>query len=212
MPNNRPTLLYIMDPLCGWCYGFSPVMMQLYEKHRHEMDFRVVPGGMVTGARVEPVAVMAGYILNAYKRVEETTGVKFGEPYLERLREGSEISASEPSCRAVHVFSQLHPERIVEYTHQLQRALFLDGYSWNDPETYEHLARIFEIDADEFMKRWNSEEARYGTQQEFQWVQAAGVNGFPCVVLQKGEEYYLVAQGYRPLEEVERVLAKVIAG
>ena len=206
----RPTLLYVMDPLCGWCYGFSPVVMKLQERYEAVMDFRVVPGGMVTGTRVEPVSEKADYILQAYKRVEEMTGVKFGDPYLDRLREGSTISASEPPCRALHLFFTLHPDKAVEYAHQLQRAIYLDGYDWNDGETYSHLARLFGLDAKDFMKQWESEEARYAVQQEFQWVQAAGINGFPCVVVEKSEQYYLVSQGYRPLEDMEAVIEKVL--
>jgi putative protein-disulfide isomerase len=204
------TFLYVMDPLCGWCYGFSPVVMQLYERYKDVIGFRVVPGGMATGARVEPVSKMADYILQAYKRVEETTGVKFGAPYLDRLREGSTISNSEPPCRALHLFSTLHPDKAVEYTHQLQRAIYLDGYDWNDGETYAHLARLFGLDGKEFVRRWDSEEARYGVQQEFQWVQAAGISGFPCVVVEKREQYYLAAQGYRPMDDVDRVVEKIL--
>ncbi len=198
-----------MDPLCGWCYGFSPVVMKLHERYKDHLDFRVVPGGMVTGARVEPVANMAGYILQAYKRVEETTGVKFGDPYLDRLREGSTVSDSEPPCRALQLFSTLHPGRAVEYAHQLQRAIYFDGYDWNDPETYAHLARLFGIDAKEFLAQWEGDEARYAVQQEFGWVGSAGINGFPCTVLQSGEDYYLITQGYRPLEDVEAVLRRI---
>jgi len=207
----HPTLLYIMDPLCGWCYGFSPVAQSLHARWKDRMDFRVVAGGMVTGPRVEPVAKMAGYILGAYKRVEETCGVKFGEPYLERLQEGTTISNSEPPCRALHLASTLRPAESVEYAHQLQRAIFLDGYDWNDAETYEHLARIFDLDPEAFAARWDSEDARYAVQADFQWVQAAGISGFPCVVVQRGEEYFLAAQGYRRLEEIEAVLEKILA-
>lgn len=208
---NKPTFLYVMDPLCGWCYGFSPVVVQLQEKYKDRMDFRVVPGGMITGARVEPVAKMASYILQAYTRVEEMSGVKFGEPYLDRLRDGKTISNSEPPCRALHLFSTLQPERAVEYAHQLQRALFLDGYDWNDAATYAHLARLFSIPEKDFVAQLESEEARYAVQQEFQWVQAAGISGFPCVVVEKGEQYFLATQGYRSSEDVERVVEKILA-
>ena len=207
----KPTFLYIMDPLCGWCYGFSPVVTQLQQQYGDKMDFRVVPGGMITGSRVEPVSKMADYILGAYKRVEEMSGVRFGEPYLDRLREGTTVSASEPPCRALHLFSTLYPARAVEYAHQLQRAIFLDGYDWNDGETYAHLARLFDLDAKEFIRGWESEEARYAVQQEFQWVQAAGVGGFPCVVVEKDDQYFLAAQGFRPLGDVERVVEKILA-
>lgn len=208
---NRPVFLYIMDPLCGWCYGISGVIKQLHEKFKDTFDFRVVPGGMITGSRVAPVSEMAGYVLSAYKRVEEYTGMLFGEPYLDLLREGSEIQNSEPGCRAIHTASQLAPELALTYTHLLQQAIFREGRSWNDEKTFSDVAVLAGIDEKTFTEAWNSEAMRYGTQQEFQWVQAAGITGFPCCVLQKGEQYYLLAQGYQAQEGIESVLAKVMA-
>lgn len=203
------TILYIMDPLCGWCYGFSNVMQQLQEKYKGPYEFQVIPGGMITGPRVAPVSEMANYILGAYHRVEEYAGVKFGEPYLDVLREGTEISNSEPPCRAIHTFREIMPEKVLDFTHQLQHKMFFEGKSWNSDETYRELATEFGLDADEFITAMNTEENKYGTQQDFQWVQGAGINGFPCLVIQTGGKYYMLAQGYKPLEAVEEVLANV---
>jgi putative protein-disulfide isomerase len=208
---KKGTILYIMDPLCGWCYGFSPVLQQLKEKYAGDFDFRVVTGGMITGARVAPVAEMAGYILGAYKRVEEYTGVTFGEPYLDMLRKGTEISNSEPPCRAIYTFGQMQPEHVTEFAHEVQLALFVAGKSLNDDETYRELAAAFNIDGDRFFEKMNTEESRYGTQQDFQWAKAAGITGFPCTVLDTNGKYYMLAQGYRPLADVEQVLQSVLA-
>lgn len=198
-----------MDPLCGWCYGFSNVMQQLQEKYKDTYDFQVIPGGMITGSRVAPVSEMANYILGAYHRVEEGTGVKFGEPYLDLLREGTEINNSEPPCRAIHTFREQHPEKALDFAHKLQLKMFLEGKSWNSDETYRELATEFGLDGDAFVKDMNTEESKYGTQQDFQWVQGAGISGFPCTVLQAGGKYYMLAQGYKPLEAVEEVLTNV---
>jgi putative protein-disulfide isomerase len=205
------TILYIMDPLCGWCYGFSGVMQELQEQYKERYSFSVIPGGMITGARVAPVSEMANYILGAYKRVEDYAGVTFGEPYLDILRAGTEISNSEPPCRAIHVFKQFLPERTLDYAHALQLKIFREGRSWNASETYEALAREFDIDAAAFIAAMNSDEAKYETQQEFQWVQAAGITGFPCTVLEKDAKYYMLAQGYKPLEAVKEVIERVEA-
>lgn len=198
-----------MDPLCGWCYGFSNVMQQLREKYKDTYDFQVIPGGMITGQRVAPVSEMADYILGAYKRVEDLAGVKFGEPYLDLLREGTEMNNSEPPCRAIHTFREMIPEKVLSFTHQLQLKMFLEGKSWNSDDTYRELATEFDIDPDEFITNMHSEESKYGTQQDFQWVQAAGISGFPCTVVQTGGKYYMLAQGYKPLEIVEEVLTNV---
>jgi putative protein-disulfide isomerase len=206
----RPTVLYIMDPLCGWCYGFSPVMQRMQDTYRDQFDFRVIPGGMITGARVQPISVMAEYILGAYTRVEEYAGVKFGELYLDMLRAGTELTDSEPPCRAIHAFQQMVPERGLDFAHHLQRKQFIDGKSFNDENTYREIALEYGLDANAFIETMNSEESRYGTQQEFQWVQAAGITGFPCVVMQKDDKYYMLARGFQPYESVDEVMQRVL--
>lgn len=184
-------------------------MQQLQEKYKDTYEFQIIPGGMITGDRVAPISQMAQYILGAYTRVEEYAGVKFGELYLNLLREGTEISNSEPPCRAIHVIREIHPEKALDFTHKLQLKIFLEGKSWNSDDTYRELATEFGINADEFITAFHTEESKYGTRQDFQWVQSAGITGFPCIVVQAGGKYYMLAQGYQPLNAVEEVLLNV---
>ena len=32
-----PTLIYCYDAYCGWCYGFSNVMVRVFEKYKNEI-------------------------------------------------------------------------------------------------------------------------------------------------------------------------------
>lgn len=165
---------------------------------------------MVVGARVQPVSAMSAYVLQAYKRVEDYSGAKFGEPYLDMLREGSEISSSEPPCRAIVTFNTFNPGETLNFAHKLQLKQFVEGKSFNNANTYRELAIEFGIDPDLFMAAMESEEMRYATAQEFQWVQAAGINGFPCTVVQKGEQYFLAAQGFQPYEDINVTIEKIL--
>ncbi|XZF12561.1 DsbA family protein [Chitinophagaceae bacterium MMS25-I14] len=207
---KKGTIIYVMDPLCGWCYGYSEVMQQLQAKHKEDFDFRIITGGMITGSRVAPVSEMAQYILSAYKRVEEYSGAVFGEPYLDMLRKGTEINNSELPCRAIYTMGQFRPDEMLDYAHALQLKLFREGKSLNDETTYRELAAAFDLDPDVFIAAMNSEENKYGTQQDFQWVQAAKINGFPCTILQKEDQYYLLSRGYQNLDGVEKVLESAL--
>jgi putative protein-disulfide isomerase len=206
----KNTILYVMDPLCGWCYGFSHVMHQLQETYKDQLDFRVIPGGMVTGERVKPVAEIAGYVLSAYKRVEEYSGAKFGEPYLDMLRAGTEIQNSEPPCRAIVTFQNINPAEALNFAHQLQLKSFVEGKSLNDTDTYRELAIQFGIDPNVFITSMESEEMKYATTQEFQWVQAAGITGFPCTIVQKDDQYFLAARGFQPYDAIKETIEKIL--
>ena len=78
----KPTVFYCYDAYCGWCYGFSPVMKKIAEEYKSQLEFEVLSGGMIIGEQVKHISKIASYIQSAYKRVEELTGIKFGEDFM----------------------------------------------------------------------------------------------------------------------------------
>lgn len=46
--NNKKMskLIYVMDPLCGWCYGNSVNTQHLYDTYKNQIDFEILPAGM----------------------------------------------------------------------------------------------------------------------------------------------------------------------
>lgn len=206
---QKNTIIYIFDPLCGWCYGFSGTIVDLFNKRKDEFNFEVLAGGMVTGSRVAPFHTLHGYVSGAYKRVEEMTGAKFGAPYLNELLPSDTLMNSEPPSRALVTFRTFKPDEVVPFAHALQKKQYLEGRDFNDDAVYRELAADFGIDADAFMARFHSDEMKHQTAQDFQWSQNAGVKGFPTVVLKNEQGYYMVAHGFRPLEELEKVIATI---
>ena len=79
---DKATLIYLMDPYCGWCYGFSPVIAKIAREYSDKLAFDVLSGGMILPEEPVHFAPMARYIQTAYKRVEELTGIRFGEDFL----------------------------------------------------------------------------------------------------------------------------------
>ncbi|MDB5269973.1 MAG: hypothetical protein JWP58_3013, partial [Hymenobacter sp.] len=51
-----PELLYVHDPLCGWCYGMSPVISQVQREFAGRVDVSVLCGGMVLGDDAGPIS------------------------------------------------------------------------------------------------------------------------------------------------------------
>lgn len=176
------------------------------------MDFEVITGGMVTGARVGSISQIAGYISSAYKNVEETSGVLFGEAYLSGLlKDNSVVMDSVPPSKAVEVVKQLNPAIQIPLVHALQKAHYFEGKDYNAESTYQYLCELFNLDNDRFIELWNSEEIAYRTNQNFQWSAQAGISGFPTTLLEYQQQYYLLAQGFLPLDQLEERLAKALA-
>lgn len=206
-------IIYIFDPLCGWCYGFSSVLQQLHQKYADTYHFDVLSGGMITGARIAPFITMEQYIRGAYRRVEDMAGVKFGVAYLNKLLPSSTIMMdSRPPSYALETMRSLKPQALVAFAHALQSAHYGQGADYNDDQTYRTLAEKFEVDADAFVNDLHKEETRYAAEQNFAWCANVGVQGYPTLVMETDRDLFLIAHGYRPLAELEKVMASIEAG
>lgn len=206
-------LIYIYDALCGWCYGFSPVMQRIHEKYAGRLEFEVLSGGMIMGLRAGPIGEVAPYIAKAYPDVENATGIRFGEPFLQNiLAPGTAIFSSEMPGIALTVFRKHRPEQVVEFAHMLQNALYADGIELSVLENYIPLVEPFGLSGTDFIREMQSEESRYETLMEFQTVANWGVNGFPTVLLkpEHDDQYYMIARGYTPFERLETVIGKIL--
>lgn len=204
------TFIYISDPICGWCYGFTPVVQKLQQNHP-DMQFDVLSGGMITGDNRYPIERMEQYILKAHKQVESLTGIEFGKAFLDGLLlSRTYLLDSEKPSTAITVFKQLKPAQAVDFVHDIQVAFNYDGKSLNDDATYRELAAKYGLDADDFVTEMNSDEVRYVTNQEFAQVQSWGITGFPAAVLATDKQYYLVAKGFTPLEDIEARIMNIL--
>jgi len=210
---NLPELLYIQDPLCGWCYGMSPVINRVQQAFAGRIEVSVLCGGMVKGDDVGPIAETWDYLKQALGDVEKVAGVQFGEAFLALGAGGSYVYDSEPPSRAIAAFRHItqDPARAVAFAHAVQAALFHDGQDLNDPTTYNALLRPFGVDVVEFQGRFAAPETARAVQQEFAAVARIGVQGFPTAVLRLGEQGYVLARGYQPYEELRLGLEQLLA-
>lgn len=205
-------ILYLFDPLCGWCYGFSDTIDQFSAKYKNQYEFVPIPGGMVTDDRVQPISTIETYISDAFEKVEKMTGCKFGEEYINGLlRSKLVMMDSEPPSRALITFRTFNAQQSIAFAKALQAAHYRDGRDYNDLNLYRELSAKFGLDPDVFMSRFEEEKMKQQVQQEFAWVRESGVQGFPTVVLRNGQQYYLISNGYVTLEELEKTLEKAKA-
>jgi putative protein-disulfide isomerase len=212
---EKPLLIYCYDAYCGWCYGFSPVMKKIAAEYEETLDIDVLSGGMVLPEKPVHIGTTANYILGAYQRVEEMSGVKFGEEYLWHLRNPEESDwypHSEKPAIALCVFKEFYPERAVEFAADLQYALHYEGRDLTDNEAYRHLLEKYSIQDELFYSRLASEEYKDKAKYEFSLVQQLQVTGFPAVLLQTGElKFHLLARGFTDFDTLKERIDAVMA-
>jgi putative protein-disulfide isomerase len=210
-----PTIYYIYDAYCGWCYGFSPVIKKLYENYKGRVAFDVLSGGMILPETPTHFGPMARFIQGAYKQVEGLTKVKFGEDFLWHVNNPEETDwypDSTMSAMALCIFKEYVPQQAVPVAADLQYALNYEGRDLTDKEAYRHLLPKYGIPENEFYEKLASEEYKDKAYYEFALVKQLQVKGFPCVLAQVTDsKFYLLSQGYTDYETLVARVEKVLA-
>ncbi|RZK61323.1 MAG: DsbA family protein, partial [Pedobacter sp.] len=166
--------------------------------YKDEFDFQVISGGMILGDRVGPISQMAPLIKGAYKTIESTTGVKFGDKFInDVLEEGTMLLSSEKPCIALSVFKSYLPDQAVLFAHDLQRALNFYGLDLNEDETYKGLISAYNLPVDDFISKLNNEEYRQLAYYDVALSRQLQVSGYPAAFIKTGElQFHMIAKGY----------------
>ena len=210
----QPIIYYCYDAYCGWCFGFSPVIKKLAADLSEQFHFEVLSGGMIPINNAPPLSATANYILSAYPRVEELTGVKFGEDYLWHLRNPDKTDwypHSQKAAIALSIFKEQFPEQQVEFAADLQQALYGEGRDLTDDEAYRHLLEKYAIDDKLFYQQLHSVEYKEKALYEFALCKQLQVTGFPALLLQTSEsKFYMLASGYTSYQDITMRLKNIL--
>jgi len=198
-------IIYVFDVLCGWCFGFSPVMQEFYKKHP-DLKFTVISGGLVTGSRVGPMSNMASYIEKAIPGLEKTTGVKVGEEFKRQLKLGVRIQNSLTPAIALCILKEMLPDKQVQLAHALQQIYFVAGKDLENEDTYAEVAKSFDLDEVEFRRKMADPRYENMATGEFEQAQKWGITGFPAVILNRGDSLIAISNGYTTFSELEKRL------
>lgn len=201
---NNMKIIYVYDALCGWCYGFSPVMSQFQEKYKDSLKFEVISGGMIRGNRVGPIGKVASYISWAYKDVEKTTGVKFGDVFLNKtLKDGDAIFTSIPPAIALSIFKELDSNKSLQFASELQKAIYYDGIYPKNLDAYVEIASKFDIDAKSFILKMKDPFYKKLAEDDFKKSSVLNVSGFPTIFIEINEATYKIGSGYMTINQLE---------
>lgn len=204
---RQPVLWYFADPMCSWCWGFSPVIKRIREQFGDRVRISLNLGGLRPGTR-EPIgARQREEILHHWQQVNKLTGQQF---QFEGAMPDGFIYDTEPPSRATLVVGQLQPGRTQEFFTAVHRAFYLEGKDVTRQPVLAELAAQFGVPPDEFNRLFESDELKQKTLMHFRRTLQAGVRGFPTTVWQDGDQVELLASGYVPYERIAAVIEQLL--
>ena len=202
-------LVYFADPMCSWCYGFSPVIAGITAHFGARLPARLVMGGLRAG-NTRPMADNdRSTIRRHWEHVQQASGQPFDFSFFDR--EGF-VYDTEPACRAVVTMRLLNPDLALALMKRIQQAFYAENRDVTSAEVLSDLAGEAGLDRDGFSSEMQSPEARNATFRDFLTAQEAGISGFPTLIAGSSESgYTLVTNGYRPIDGLIEALEKWLA-
>ena len=198
---TNPHLIYFADPMCSWCWGFSPVIDEVREKFGSSLPIRVILGGLRPGTTEPLTEASKGEIREHWEHVHEASGQSFDFSFFERQ---GFVYDSEPASRAVVAMRSRSMSDALNFLKRTHAAFYAENRDVTDEQVLADLAAEEGCDRDQFLRSFHSEETKTETLADFQTAQRAGVRGFPCLISGEDDraEYSLVTMGYQPANRV----------
>jgi putative protein-disulfide isomerase len=190
-------LWYIADPMCSWCWGFSPVIERTRLEYAGRLKFELLLGGLRPGTKIPLPPAQRAEILGHWQAVHRITRQPFC--FAGAMPEGF-IYDTEPASRAVVAVSLMDEEMVFPFFRQVQAAFYAEQQNVTVPDVLAQLARAMGLDEQRFLQVFESDAARSRTLEHFEEARRRGVSGFPAVMMQSPQEYVLLARGYCPYE------------
>ncbi|PKV75404.1 DsbA family protein [Pontibacter ramchanderi] len=204
-----PHLIYVMDTMCSWCYGFAPVLHQLKKEQEGKLNFKLVLGGLRPGTTEPMDDQMKAAVQQHWQEVAKATGQAFDFSFFERE---SFVYDTEPACRAVITMRYLQAEKELEMAEEVQRAFYARNNDVTKPEVLAEIALGLGIAEDIFLEKFHSDEMKEKTKQDFLIARHLQANAFPSVYLLNGHNVSLLSRGYRLYDALNAKLQEALKG
>lgn len=198
-------LLYVMDPMCSWCWGFAPVVEALAEQAAAaSVPLQIVVGGLRRDQVAVDAAARVRY-LGYWQAVNASTGQLFD--FERGLPEGL-VYDTEPACRALVTARQLDAASAWTLLKLIQQAFYTEGADVTQASVLVQLAEQAGIPRIEFAEAFDSQAMQEATAADFTWVQDLGIAGFPTLLAERDGQLALLTNGYQPLEVLAPLLGR----
>ncbi|WP_237717532.1 DsbA family protein [Myroides injenensis] len=201
-------ILYLMDPLCGWCYGNHDNMDRLYHDFNDKIIFDIIPAGMWVGdnKRIQSEQ-MANFFVKHDTKIAEYTNTEFGQAYFNFVKNNHNIVLdSEIPSKAIITIKNIDANKTMAFTSEIQKARYLYGLDLNNNATYTIICELLNIDVNTFLHHFESKTIEELTLKSFKEA-AKYASSYPTLLLQTDNQLIELEQGYETYDNLKSKIA-----
>lgn len=216
---NPPKFLYIADPMCSWCYGFSPELRAFLSRFP-SYDLDIVLGGLRAYQTQALDDATREMIYAHWEKVAHQSGLPFDQ---NALRRPHFVYDTEPACRAVVsaklLADDLPSGALLDVFQAISHAFYAQARDVTiDTELAEILSQALnavegheQFDRASLLETLSAASTREETRLNFEQIQRWGIRGFPMLLLVTDEGLQIVANGYCKTEQLWKAWAELEA-
>ncbi|PZP30950.1 MAG: protein-disulfide isomerase [Roseateles depolymerans] len=194
--NEMPTLHYVYDPFCGWCFGAAPLLSAA--AHVPGLRIALHGGGLLTGDRARSMDDdWREFVRPHEQRITTLTGQGFGSRYRDIAQFDRSLRLDSGPPTAAMLAAEAAGGLGLAVLKRLQKAYYLDGRPIADHD--ELLRQASELGLPDTAFEAALDQAMSGLGRHFAashaLLQSLGARGYPTLALQRGDQLELLPLG-----------------
>lgn len=179
MAHPLPTLVYVHDPMCSWCWAFAPAFDALCAHLGEHILIRRLLGGLAPDSDAPMSTAMQGKLVQTWQTIQEQVpGTRFNFDFWTGCQPRR---STWPACRAVIAARSLEPAAESAMIRAIQRAYYLQARNPSDRQTLVDLANECGLDVSRFADMLDSAHVHAELDREMASARAMGANSFPSL-------------------------------
>jgi len=202
-------LIYFADPMCSWCWGFSPVIDTIRKTHGEDLPVLLVLGGLQPGNTTALNDETKASIKEHWQHVYERSAQPFDHGFFDR---DGFVYDTEPPSRAIVALHSLAENISLAALKALHQAFYAQNRDVTNAEVLADIAQELGQDREAFLAAFESEEIKAATQRGFEFSRSIRVTGFPTLLAgDKESGFRALTHGYQDWEQLRPALDAYLA-
>jgi len=201
-----PTLYYVHDPMCSWCYAFAPTWRRIESALPAGLSVEHVLGGLAPDSDEPMPPPMRDYLQQTWHRIQTVVpGTVFNFDFWTQC---TPRRSTYPACRAVLAAKHFDPALERTMIAGIQRAYYQQARNPADVDTLCAVAEEIGLEPQGFRAWMASAHCEAKLAGELRKARDLGVTGFPSLILASDSGIRPVAHSHTDpqitLQDLER--------
>lgn len=177
-----PTLYYVHDPMCSWCWGFSKTWSAVKKTLPKPIKTKYLVGGLAPDSQEPMSADMQANLPQIWRTIQERIpGTNFNFDFWGKCEPRR---STYPACRAVLTAKHIDSAKEDEMITGIQKAYYLNAKNPSDLSALVEVGRSIGLDEAEFTQLIKSPFIEQQLQKDIKKAQSMGGVSFPSLFLE----------------------------